>query len=279
MVNPPETNVVQKAGTKGEIGMRKMMIGLALTAVAAVGVTSIAQGESKIVLSKVTGTPKAGTKKAPVAFSGGFDFGVDSAGLRGASQFSYEWWWEGVQGGLKGFPTCTAAQIDAGQTDSVCPKGSQVGSITGLVAQLGPEGDGGVNFIDCKGKSVRFYNSSPTTITWFVVGPGDQCAGVGYLAPFTMELRKVGKETHFFTELPLNIRNPLPGIEGALTTLPTLFFNKSAKIKGKKQFYFRSTGCKGTRDFTFRLVDKEGTKTTTTPAGKCKPAPKPKKKK
>ena len=258
--------------------VKKMMIGLALTAVAALGVSTIAQGESKIVLSKVTGTPKAGTKKAPVAFSGGFDFGVDSGALRGASQISYEWWWEGVQGGLKGYPTCTAAQIDAAQSDSVCPKGSLVGQILGFEAQLGPEGDGGVNFIDCKGKDVRFYASSPTTIEWFVIGPGDQCAGVGYLAPFTMQLRKVGKETHFFTELPLNIRNPLPGIEGALTTLPTTFFNKSAKIKGKKQFFFRSTGCKGTRSFNFQLVDKEGTKKTVVSSGKCKAAPKPKKK-
>ena len=259
--------------------MRKTMIGLALTAAAAVGVVTIAQGATTITVNSLTASPKAGTKKAPEGFTGGFNFSSDNGALRQASQVSYEWWWEGVQGGLKGLPTCTAAQIDAGQTDSVCPKGSLIGNITGLEARLGPEGDGGVNFIDCKGKDVRFYNGGPSTFVWFVVGPADQCAGVGYLAPFEGQLRKVGKETHFFTALPANIRNPLPGIEGGLTRLPTLFPKVSAKVKGKKQFYLRSTGCKGTRSFNFQLIDVEGTKTISSSAGKCKAAPKPKKKK
>ena len=260
--------------------MRKTMIGLALTAAVAVGVVAVSQAATTIAVTGVSGTPKAGTKKAPAGFSGSFNFASDNGALRQASQISYEWWWEGVQmGNIKGFPTCTSAQIDAAQNDSSCPPGSLIGSITGLEARLGPEGDGGVNFIDCKGKDVRFYYGGGNTVVWFVIGPADQCAGVGYLAPFEGQLTKVGNSTHFFTALPANIRNPLPGIEGGLTKLPTTFFNKSAKIKGKKQFFSRSVACKGTRDFSFQLVDVEGTKTTTVPSGKCKAAPKPKKKK
>ena len=247
-----------------------MLIGFALTATVSAGVVAIAQGATTITVTNATGSPRAGTNKAPASFTGGFTFASDNGALRQAAPISYEWWWEGVQGGLKGFPTCTAAQIDAAQSDAVCPKNSLVGAVTRFEARLGPEGDGGVNFVDCKGKDVNFYNGGPRTIVWYAFGPGDQCAGVGYLAPFEMQLKKVGNSTHFFTALPRNVTNPLPGIEGGLTKLPTLFFNKSAKIKGKKQFYFRSTTCKGTRSFTFQLIDTEGTKTTTSTTGKCK---------
>ena len=67
-----------------------------------------------------------------------------------------------------------------------------------------------------------------------MVGPGEKCAGVTYLAPFETQLKKVGDSTHVITTLPLNIRQPLPGVEGGLPKLPTSYFKTSIKVKGKK---------------------------------------------
>ena len=230
-----------------------------------------------------TGAAKAGTAKAPASFTGSFVYNAfeENPALRAANPITFEWWWDGVQIGGNGFPTCTAAQIDAAQSDAGCPKGSLIGQVTALVAELGPEADRSQK-ITCLGKDVRFYNSGPSSIVWFVVGPGEQCAGVTYLPPFETQLKKVGNSTHVVTTLPDNIRSPLPGVQGGLPKLPTAYFKSSIKVKGKKgqkaktQYYVRSVGCKGTRLFHFTTVDVEGTQTVTAPAGKCA---KPKKKK
>ena len=258
----------------------KIKLGLLLTAAAAVGVVAISSAATTISVTS-TGSPKAGTAKAPVPFTGKFDYIADNGPNRQARPDSYEWWWEGVLVGGKGFPVCTKAMIDAAQSDAPCPKGSLIGKVTEIGARVGPSNDE-TQFIDCKGKDVLWYNGGPNTIVWFIVGPGEQCAGLQYFPPYESQLRKVGNSTHLYTPLPNNIKEPLPGVEGALTRLPSEYFNRSVKVKAKKgkkakkSYYLRSVGCKGTREFTIVIVDKEGTKTATTSAGKCSAAAKKK---
>ena len=172
---------------------KKAILGLALTAAVAVGVMSMSQAATKTTVT-ATGSAKGATPKAPTPFTGSFVYNAfeENPALRAANPITFEWWWDGVQIGGKGFPTCTAAQIDAAQSDAGCPKGSLVGQVTALVAELGPESDR-TQKITCLGKDVRFYNSGPNSIVWFVVGPGEQCAGVTYLPPFETQLKKVGE--------------------------------------------------------------------------------------
>ena len=194
---------------------------------------------------------------------------------------SWEWWWEGVTFNGGSFPKCTAAQIDAAQSDSVCPKGSLIGSVSPAEAALGPVSDP-TQSLSCKGKTISIYNAGASEVTWFTEGPGEQCAGVGYLAPFTAALKKVGNSTHTTLTWPPNIVQPLHGVEGGFNLTNTTYFKVAGKPKkGKKgkSFYATSIACKGSRDFTVIIVDTEGKNTMNTTAGKCKASPKPKKKK
>jgi hypothetical protein len=267
--------------------MKKAILGLALTVAAAAGVVSTSQAVTTFEVT-ASGSGKPGTSKAPVPFTNAkfqfTSFESNGPSFRQAKPLTYEWWWEGVQIGGKGFPVCTAAEIDAAQSDASCPKASLIGQVTQLEARLGPEGDQS-QFVDCLGKDIRFYNGGPNSIVWFIVGPGERCAGVTYFPPFNTNLRKVGNSTHVTVPLPANVNSPLPGVEGGLTSLPTAYFNTSIKVKAKKGqkpkkvSYVRSVACKGTREFNFILVDTEGTKTDSTSAGKCAASKKKKKKK
>jgi hypothetical protein len=261
--------------------MRTIKLGFALGLVLAVGVAATAHAVTVNTVTS-TGSAAAGSKKAPVPFVGTWNNLADAgAGLRPAIVFSQEYWWEGVRFDGRAVPTCTAAQIDAAQSDAVCPKKSLVAVAPFIRAQIGPEGSPAGPNAACDGKQINMYNGGPGHVVWFVYGPGSQCAGVGYLPPVDVATFNVGKETHVKVTLPENINHPLPGVEGVVSEQNWRFLKVSAKAKGKKaassaagaggkRFYATSVGCKGTRDFTVVTTDPEGTKTNKVSAGKCK---------
>ena len=260
--------------------------GLALAVLAAGIIIAVGPGIAQAATTyKLTGTgsTKAGSKKAPAPFNGSFILNADGGpGMRAASPVSWQWAWEGVVIDGTGLPTCTAAQIDAAQSPSVCPKGSLVGRGDNLTAQIGPVGDP-FNSVDCLGKHFEYFNAGPKEIAILVTGPGDQCAGVTYTAPTTINLSTKGNTTTATLNWPLNFTQPLPGVEATLNNGGGIFplLKKTVK-KGKKKVksaYMTSVGCKGpTRSFTFTAVDTEGSTTQTSSAGKCV-VPKKKKKK
>ena len=231
--------------------------------------------------STATGTPSAGSKKAPAPFGGSWTLRGDAgAGIRPATPVSWAWAWEGVVVKPQGFPTCTAAQIDAAQSDSVCPRGSRVGgSSIESIAQFGPAGDPTSN-LTCTGKEFNFYNAGPGKMVIFLVGPPDQCGGIDYLAPVEMSVTTKNKSSTMKIEWLPNITNPLPGLKSSLNQGGGLFNVVKTKVKKKgkttKSAYLQSVGCGGaTRDFTFTIVDEEaGSTAVKTSAGKCKQAKK-----
>ena len=261
--------------------MRKTMIGLALTAVAAVGVVSASAGRND-VRGHHCRFDQGRQQEGSCALHRQLEPGCQRRwkSRSGASELGMVVGGSDLQRGPH-FPKCTAAQIDAAQSDSVCPKGSLIGSVSPAEAALGPVSDP-TQSVSCKGKTISIYNAGASKVTWFTEGPGEQCAGVGYLAPFTAALKKVGNSTHTTLTWPPNIVQPLPGVEGGFNLTNTTYFKVAGKPKkGKKgkSFYATSIACKGSRDFTVIIVDTEGKKTTNTTAGKCKASPKPKKKK
>jgi hypothetical protein len=265
--------------------MVKVKLGLALTALFVVGLATTAYAATTYSVS-ATGSPAAGSKKSPAPFTGGFSMSATNGANRQSTPTSWKWSMEGVVFNGAGMPTCTAAQIDAAQSDSVCPPGSLIGVANPADGRLGPQTDDS-SFVECKGKYINMYNAGPNLQVWLFTGPGDQCAGVGYLPPFNVTLQTQGKTTTSTLVFPDNIAHPLPGIEGSLTQIDTKYINRSVKVKsksaassaskkGKKRYYMSSVGCSGTRDFTMTVTDEEGAKTNTTSAGTCRSAKKKK---
>ena len=227
-----------------------------------------------------SGSTKAGTPDKPAAFKDA-EWHYTAVGPNASRAPSPDYWvyaWEGVVHNGKDFPTCTAAEIDAVQSDANCPKKSLVATAV-FTAKLGPENDT-TQSVSCTGKTVNMYNAGKKGITWLVVGPPDNCAGVGYLPPFTATIKnekglatgkKPGPQTSFVkVTLPPNVKNPLPGIEGGLDSIDVTFKNLKTKVDGKTVYYLASTGCDGERDFSFTTVDKEGTHVNEASAGACK---------
>jgi hypothetical protein len=266
-----------RRGKVGSIGC-----GLALSAVVIAGSVSSAFGATTYTTT-ATGSSKGGSKAAPAPFSGAWTLKGDAGpGVRPATPVSWSWSWEGVVLNGKGMPMCTAAQIDAAQSDSVCPKGSLLGRGVDLIAQFGPIGDPLSN-VNCNGKDFLFYNAGKTAMTLHIVGPADQCGGLDYIAPTVISLSTKAKRTTATINWPNNITNPLPGLQATLNFGQSVFPVVKNKVKqGKKKVkksYANSVGCKGTRDFVFTVVDEEGSGVTQTQSvGKCT-QPKAKKKK
>jgi hypothetical protein len=87
----------------------------------------------------------------------------------------------GVRNNSAKFPTCTAAQMEKVQSDSVCPKASRIATGT-LTAQLGPTTDKNSN-ANCA-KTMNVYNAGAGKASFFNHGDASECAGVGYLPPY-----------------------------------------------------------------------------------------------
>lgn len=239
--------------------------GVAAIALLAAGV---AYGATTYSVTSTAPSNKAGSASKPAPFVGSYEYrNADTDGGRPLTPTSWAWKWNGVVINGKGFPTCTPEQIDAAQSDAVCPKGSLVGEGP-FEALLGPESDTKAN-TSCTGKSVRIYNSGPATQTFLLVGPGTKCAGVGYLPPIAMKLKTSGGSTTSTVVLPTNITHPLPGVAGALPLYAMKYKKLSRKSGGKTIYYMSSTSCKGTRKITWTAKDPAGTHVSTGTVGKC----------
>ena len=117
--------------------MRKLTA-LAVSAIAALVVVAVAHA-AQVNTYTVTGktSPSSpGSAKKPLPISLDFDYTVgEQSGQRPSPVERYTIGFYGVRsnGGL--FPKCTAASINAAQSNSGCPKGSVVG--TGFIHQHG----------------------------------------------------------------------------------------------------------------------------------------------
>lgn len=255
---------------------------LTIVAVVALAAATVAYAQSEYSVD-ATASKKAGSTEKPKPFKGTWTYSVSGeGGTRAPAPDSWEWSWEGVKVNGKKFPTCTPEEIDAAQSDSVCPGKSLVLEAP-IVAELGPENDPSSS-VTCLGKSFRAYNGGKNKLTWIVVGPAEQCAVVAYLPPFEGTLKtkktkvasaakkknKKAKTSTFILPLPENITHPLPGIAGGPNEVDATFIQRKKGKKKNKVAYMESTGCKGKREFKFTTVDTEGKHVDKTNAGRCK---------
>src|SRR4051812_3770512 len=138
--------------------MRKVrIVGIALcVSLVAAAVAFAAQTNTYTVTGKVLPT-KAGTKKNPKPVSLNFDYTVgEAAGQRPSPVKSYNIAFDGIRVNAPRFPKCTAAAMNAAQTDAGCNKKALVG--IGNVENLaGPTNDPTNKSITCH-LDLKVYN-------------------------------------------------------------------------------------------------------------------------
>src|SRR3954454_2944390 len=171
--------------------LRTIAVAASMSVVASAGIAAAQTTEpaTTYTLKSSAASNKAGSKSRPAAFVPKFSFASDPASGSGrpAAPIAWSWSWNGVAANGGSFPKCTVSEIDAAQSDSVCPKGALVADGP-LVAYLGPVGQP-ENNVNCTGETLRIYNGGKGNTVWFITGSGAQCAGLQYLAPFPVPIR------------------------------------------------------------------------------------------
>jgi hypothetical protein len=100
--------------------MKKFLPAFAL--IAALATPSVASAANEYTISYSTNPTKSGTSKQPAAVSGKFGFSVrDTEGGRPFALDALRVTFTGVRINTRQFATCTAAKIEAAQSDAGCP--------------------------------------------------------------------------------------------------------------------------------------------------------------
>jgi hypothetical protein len=251
--------------------MRKAVGALGVLAVVLLLLGGTAFGASLYTAESTATANKPGTPKKPARFVATFSMTAKGTvdGERADAPHSFTYRWKGVRSHGAEFPTCSPEQIDAVQSDSVCPKGSLIAEAPfdagfGLISDK-------TSLLACHGKILRVYNNGANAETWFLAGPPNDCNGIIYLAPFPGTVTTSGNTSTHKIPVPENVCHPLPGLECALGGLdykPNLA-NIRIKRNGRTIDYMTSVRCKRQRRFTFIAHDTVTTTTLTANAGAC----------
>jgi len=229
---------------------------VALLTIAAV---AFAQTQQQVNQYTVKGTvapsKKPGSKKKPVPFGVTFSYTVsEQHGWRPSPVKTYAIDFYGVRAvNGKYFPKCTAKQINGNQqgtSDSVCPKGSKVG--TGkITAVVGPPADPTVKSFTCS-LTLDVYNSGTGKgALWIHRGSSDQCPVDTHQAiPTKYVAGSPGGSTALkFTVPPELLHNTGLDISTTAVTSQIKKLTKHVKSKGKTRTvgYYESVACKGSK--------------------------------
>lgn len=202
---------------------------------------------------------KAGTKKKPkaVRFTLTIKGGPAGPGLQPATstaiitQLPSTW-----KLNSKKWPKskrCDFNLANNSKTDSVCPKGSKVGS--GSSQALAANGGLTQNL------AVRAYVIKNGNVGFFI--QGSKPVAVAQMLEGKVSGRKLN------VVIPSSVQEPVPGVATGITLLK-VSFKGSAKVGKKKIGILETTGCKG-RKWTFKVTNRyrDGSKSATDSV-KCK---------
>jgi hypothetical protein len=222
---------------------------VAILAMVAVAVAQQTQTNTYDVTGSVSPT-KSGKKKKPVPVKVNFNYQVGEAnGLQPSAVKRYKISVYGVRAKVGNkFPKCTPEMINnAGNSDTVCPNGSQVGSGTidnYVYNDADPSGAGG---FACK-KELAVYNSGKGKGALFVYGDPNECGGVGALPAFPIDYVKgEGGGTALQFEVPPTVLHPIAGLTVAVRSVQSTIDRETVRVKGKTRGYYESVKCRGNR--------------------------------
>jgi len=249
--------------------MRKMRLA-AVAAIAVAGVSTAAYAQANGNEYTVDGKTQydGGSKAKPKLGGFSFAFTITAPGdTIPAVVKTFNLFVEGAQVNPRvNAKTCSPTAMDRAQSDSVCPKGSLIG--TGTIGDaVGNSGAPFSSAVYCD-LPVKIYNSGNNKAAlWIKAGPPNCLAAVAQAIPATWVLSRTGAALRF--TVPDGLRHQL-GLDLAVTSVKATFrgdMTKVMKVAGKKRKvgYFEAIGCKdGKRDFSATFTDEAGAAKTVT---------------
>lgn len=256
--------------------MRKLAITAAVLAVAlATAAVAVAQSPSGYKVTASTAPAKAGSKKKPVAVK--LRFGVDASGLTGrpVTSQSFEVGFAGIRTNGKAFRTCTAAKINAAQSDRGCARAARVGS--GRVHNLaGATGNLADTSITCD-LNLTIYNAGNRRVALFLQG-GPSVAGascpIGIAQAIDARFVRISGGEALRFDIPTNLRHPVTGLDNGIVTIDSTILKRTTKVgrgkRARRVGYLESVGCRrGRRAVTLTLTSETGATTTSSGSARC----------
>lgn len=267
--------------------MRKRLIA-ALTGVAVLAFGGVAFADNIYEVHIASSTPKGNgtaSKPLPVKLNFGYTVG-DSAGLRPTVTAQYRIAPEGLITYPKLFPSCKFRQAEAQQVASACRK-AIVGS--GLVRNEAGAATDRTQKLVCNlkltlynisdagrngGMAIRLDGDPPAA------PPGSQQVGctlpvhTAIKAPFFNVKLEGLKTSELRFTVPLQLQEPLAGVQNAVVEARSVVNKKTAKTRIKRKQrtvgFYSEIGCKG-RDRTTRVtfVDTQGRQFTANRKSPC----------
>jgi hypothetical protein len=256
--------------------MRKVTA-LAAAAIAALVFAAVAQADqvNTYTVTGKTSPSSPGSKKKPLPISLDFDYTVgEQSGQRPSPVKRYTIGFYGVRsnGGL--FPKCTAAQINAAQSISGCPKGSIVGGGF-IINASGSTADPNDKSIECnlnltvvnggQGRAAIFLQGGPSTIV-----QGKPCVIGISQAIDARYVSFAGGGTALQFDVPANLLHPIGGLDNAVVQVQSTIKKLTVKKGGKTRGYFESVACKGKkRPISVDFLSEAGQSETATMNASC----------
>jgi hypothetical protein len=241
--------------------LRKLLIGAAVLAVAAVPAIAFAQNPAPVVTNDVTISPsKAGTSKKPKAAKFTFKVTNSPESKSTVKQIVLDLP-KGVKLSGDKLPSCTADDLI---NNGSCPSASKLGtgiSYAFLVSPAAPP--------DCVGTKGAAAGCLTFNTTFYVGGKNAltvalESGGTSF-SPLTGKITNSGRKLTI--KIPPSLQSPAPGNYSALSQLSGSF-SRSKTVKGKKYSFVSTTSCPSSKKWTV--------KSTLGYAANTAPAPAPK---
>jgi hypothetical protein len=219
--------------------MRKVVVLVAVLAAACVSAAvAFAAQVNVYTVSGSVAPNKGATKAKPSPIQLKFSFQVKEASGQRPSPiktYSIGFWGGRSNGGP--FPKCTAQTINATQSDSACPKGSQVGEAV-VKNAAGSTADPTDTSVKCD-LTMKIYNAGVNQAALFLQGAPPDCVisiSQAIDAKFVSAFGGKGQALEF--SIPANLLHPIPGLDNAQVDVTSTIYKRTIKAKGKTQGYF-----------------------------------------
>jgi len=221
---------------------------------------------------------KSGTKKKPAAVSVKFDYTISEASSQRPSPVKrYKILIDGVNVNSKLWPACTAARINAAQSDQSCPKGSLVGTGS-ITAVAGNEANPNDKSINCY-LSLKVYNAGNNRAALFLTGspsqslpPEKRCATSFSAAIAANYVRSARGTTLQFDVPEVPFRSQVNGtIEVSTIKTQSTIKRLTRTVKGRKVGYYETVGgCRaGKRAITVTFLNEDNQTAQGQATSKC----------
>ena len=257
--------------------MRKLrIISLAIAGIMALtAVVAFATQTNTYTVKGSVSPNKVGTKTKPTPVLLKFGYTVsEQSGKRPALIDQYDIFFENGQVNTKLFPKCSAASIDAAQSDAACPKGSLVGS-GNVENKAGATSDESANTISCH-LDLKLYNEGNQHMALYLHGapnsdPAKNCP-LSIDKAIDARFIKRTRGTSLVFNVDQTLLHPAPGFDNAVVNVNSTVNKLTKTVAGKKRGFFESAGkCRNHKSaikVTFRQVS--GTKSTVTSTAACR---------